>query len=127
MSTRCRVGYLNDDGTVDSIYVHNDGFIDGVGAALADEYTDAAKVRVLVDEGDHSTISGKVESYRSLGESIEETASKHDANARDFYESAAGDNCDFAYLFDPDSSEWLVGTKRLNWKPRPLAVDLPPP
>ena len=126
MGTRSRIGIINDDGSVDSIYVHNDGYLEGVGLALANDYVDAVKIRALIDEGDHSAIAGKVQSYRSLGESIKETAPRRDPCTREFYEGAEKDDCYFAYLFDSYNSEWLVGTKESGWKSRPLAAVLPP-
>ena len=57
MSTRCRIGIENKDGTITSIYCHHDGYISGgVGEMLAIHYTDEAKVRKLMELGDISSL-----------------------------------------------------------------------
>lgn len=51
------------------IYVHFDGYPEGIGAELLEHYTTTEKVESLLDEGDCSSISdGVAESYRSRGE-----------------------------------------------------------
>lgn len=56
MSTRCRVGILRNDGSVKSIYIHNDGYPDGVGEVLVNCYTSLEKINKLLDLGDMSSI-----------------------------------------------------------------------
>jgi hypothetical protein len=68
MSTRSRIAIENQDGTVQSIYCHFDGYIDGVGTKLFNHY-DREKLKSLIELGDIS----------SLGESTENTV----AYARD--------------------------------------------
>lgn len=65
MSTRSNIAIVHPDGTVQSIYVHSDGYPSGVGATLLNHYTDVAKVKELISLGGLS----------SLGEVIGE---KHD-------------------------------------------------
>jgi len=67
MSTPAYVGKVSADGnTVKFIYVHWDGYVDDVGYELLDNYTDEADLDALLEEGNHSTIAGRVESYRSM-------------------------------------------------------------
>lgn len=56
MSTRSRIGILNPDATITSVYCHNDGYIEGVGTTLTTHYTDEAKIRALIDLGDLSSV-----------------------------------------------------------------------
>lgn len=49
MSTRSLVGILNSDNSVDAVYCHFDGYLSGVGAMLADNYKDEAKIRKLLN------------------------------------------------------------------------------
>ena len=62
MATRSRIAIENQDGTVQSIYCHFDGYIDGVGKRLFNRY-DREKLKSLIELGDIS----------SLGESTENT------------------------------------------------------
>lgn len=72
MSTRSRIGIEREDGSIDSIYVHMDGYFESVGKTLLEHYSDRAKVEQLIALG----------SLSSLGEEIGE---KHDFNWRRDY------------------------------------------
>jgi len=56
MSTRCRIGIKNNDGTIDSIYCHHDGYIEHVGSILVNHYKDEKKIRKLLELGDMSSL-----------------------------------------------------------------------
>lgn len=68
MSTRSFIGIQGID-SITAIYCHSDGYPSGVGAVLAEHYTDAKKVRALVALGDCSAL------HAEIGE-------KHSFNAR---------------------------------------------
>jgi len=67
MATRSNIAIANQDGTVSSIYCHHDGYIDGVGKVLQENYNTREKMEQLIALGDIS----------SLGETIEETVAYH--------------------------------------------------
>ncbi len=56
MSTRCRIGIQNKDGTITSIYCHHDGYPKGVGEVLVNHYKTEEKIRKLLELGDMSSI-----------------------------------------------------------------------
>ena len=56
MSTRCRIGIENKDGTITSIYCHHDGYPDGVGEVLVNHYKTEEQIRKLLELGDLSSI-----------------------------------------------------------------------
>lgn len=56
MATRSTIALEFADGTVQQIYCHWDGYLDGVGAELQAGYMDPFKLRDLIDAGDTSTI-----------------------------------------------------------------------
>ena len=56
MGTRSTIALEFADGTVEQIYCHWDGYLDGVGAELQSDYTDPFALRDLIDAGDTSTI-----------------------------------------------------------------------
>ena len=66
MSTRSRIGVIRthdasgEPETVESIYCHFDGYPEGVGAILADQYTDAAKVDALLALGAVSCLGAEI-------------------------------------------------------------------
>lgn len=48
MSTRSRIGILNADGSIDSIYCHCDGYLSYNGDILMHHYDTEDKVRALL-------------------------------------------------------------------------------
>lgn len=60
MATRGRIGILNDDGTVLSIYCHWDNYLTGSGRTLLEHYNDEAKVRELMKLGDLSSLGSEI-------------------------------------------------------------------
>lgn len=56
MSTRCRIGIENKDGTITSIYCHHDGYPEVVGEILANHYKTEEKIRKLLELGDMSSL-----------------------------------------------------------------------
>jgi len=54
MSTRSRIGMVQPNGTIRSIYCHSDGYLSWNGATLFHHYTTPAKVKALIALGDIS-------------------------------------------------------------------------
>ena len=57
MSTRSRIGILNQNGTVESVYCHQDGYPEYTGYFLENFYTDTKLVKLLLSKGDISNIA----------------------------------------------------------------------
>jgi hypothetical protein len=74
MATRSRIAIENQDGTVDSIYCHFDGYLRGVGKKLMEHY-DKEKLKNLIELGDISV----------LGESTEDTVAYHRDRGEDLH------------------------------------------
>jgi hypothetical protein len=76
MSTHARVGLQQGDGLIQSIYVHCDGYLEGVGQMLGHHYRDQAAVEALLREGDASglghTLADSVFYVRDRGEKLED-------------------------------------------------------
>ena len=60
MATRGRIGIMNDDGSVLSIYCHWDNYLSGTGKILLEHYTDEAKIRELMALGDISSLGAEI-------------------------------------------------------------------
>lgn len=67
MATRSNIAIENQDGSISAIYCHHDGYIDGVGKVLQENYNTREKMEQLIALGDIS----------SLGKTIEETLAYH--------------------------------------------------
>tara|TARA_R100000231_G_scaffold40400_1_gene35244 strand:- start:605 stop:1186 length:582 start_codon:yes stop_codon:yes gene_type:complete len=57
MSTRSRIGILYQDGTVESVYCHQDGYPEYTGYFLENFYTTTKLVEILLSKGDISNIA----------------------------------------------------------------------
>ena len=60
MSTRSNIGILNEDGTVDYIYCHFDGYLEHNGSILNEHYDSEAAVRDLIALGDLSILRPEI-------------------------------------------------------------------
>lgn len=106
MSTRSLIGIMNKDGSITNVYCHFDGYLDGVGITLVENYDTEEKIYELLERGDMSSLGEKVgtcEFYYQRGEDgvDAKTIPADVPNIKDvYYES--GQNCwaDYVYLFE---------------------------
>ena len=120
MSTRSRIGILNSDGSVKSIYCHWDGYPSNNGAILLEHYTDAKKVEELIALGDISSLGSKISTDKphSFDDPVEDVVVAYgrdrgetdvDANINDTLESfteSMHSGEEWGYIFK--DGEWLV-------------------
>lgn len=102
MSTRSRIGISQEDGSVKSIYCHYDGYPEGVGQTLMQNYTSPVEVMNLINKGDLSSLHSQ-EHYADRGETDVDAV----VTTEDEYVNYTG-NCwgEYAYLYK--DGEWLV-------------------
>lgn len=104
MATRCRVGVLNEDLSVQSIYVHWDGYPDHTGKVLQERYGDPGVVQNLIDGGYLSSIDdaspGEREPLALRGNELDDRALLHPLDA--WPDSGQ----DFEYCFNPRVGTW---------------------
>lgn len=111
MATRSNIGARQEDGTIKAIYCHWDGYPEGVGATLAEHYTDPAKVEALLNLGDFSSIADNIEeiqSYAQQGESG--TEARTFATQEEWVEMLDGAGIEYLYLFEKDWQDNYVWT-----------------
>jgi hypothetical protein len=87
---------------VRAVYVHWDGYLDGVGAALQDYKTQAA-VEELIADGDRSSLEGPY--YKDRGETGVDP--KDYDTFDEFYEAA--ENCGAEYYYVFKDGAWYCG------------------
>ena len=66
MSTRSNIAIQKEDGTVDAIYCHSDGYLSHVGKILFENYQDNETIKSLVALGSFSSIDEKIEGIENL-------------------------------------------------------------
>ena len=119
MSTRSNIGIENKDGSIDAVYSHFDGYLEGVGALLLKAYQDRKKVSKLIKLGDISSLAeeigtkhdfndcpeGETNFYgRDRGEKENAEAARH-ASRKAYLKDNSSDG--YVYLMTKDN-EWLV-------------------
>jgi hypothetical protein len=60
MSTRSRIGVMLDDGSIKQVYCHWDGYVEGVGLTLIENYDSLDKAKELINLGDISSLGYKI-------------------------------------------------------------------
>lgn len=118
MATRSRIGIMENDGTVKSVYCHWDGYPDNNGKILVENYNSEEKVRALLALGDISSLDAEVRPANGAKQDFEKPISgvtlcyadrgETDCEAR---VDADGDqfaqDCEeFGYLYDPRTNQW---------------------
>jgi len=118
MSTNARIGILNEDSTITSIYTHWDGYPSHTLPILANNYNTEEEVRALIALGDLSSLGPELGAKHEFG-----SAGNPDwcvSYGRDRGETNVGaitHNADewpdygqqFIYVFNPATEEWTVG------------------
>ena len=94
MSTRCRIGIKNKNGTILSIYCHHDGYVEHVGKILFDNYKDETKIRKLMKLGDISSLGTEPVDNPRACESISSAVNDYDAWSKLYAEIHPDNMCD---------------------------------
>jgi hypothetical protein len=109
MATRSRIAIENQDGTVDSVYCHFDGYLRGVGKTLFNHY-DREKLEKLLELGDISVLGTSIEDTvaycRDRGEDLHFKTFK---DVEDLFENGFNSGEEYVY-FLPKSGIWKVYT-----------------
>ena len=109
MGTRSNIGYINDEGKIRAAYCHYDGYLEHNGRILLDYYTDAAKVKELVELGDMSFLGSKVHPTPGSGHSFD----NNENDVTVFYGRDRGEN-DVAPVTYDTVSEWV--NRKDSWE-----------
>lgn len=109
MSTRSRIGIINQDGSVDSVWQHWDGYPEHTGAHLLADHNSEEKARALVAQGDRCTIERPYgpEDYETPEDYEAGRHPRHDANEDEFWSRYGEDGEEYAYLWKPGRG-WMV-------------------
>ena len=110
MSTNSLVGYLNEDGTVVTSYVHYDGYATGVGEMLLENYNSNKCARDLA-----TTLGYASSLSETVAASHEDRANSDEAETYKSYEDFEEyirecSHLEYVYVWDTYKDEWLVAT-----------------
>ena len=134
ISTRSRIGILKKDGSIESVYCHYDGYLDGVGRTLHNYYSNYEDIKELLQLGDISSLKEKVKSdgtskddvtiayHRDYGEQNKELKSKINKDLNEFNEMLFDAWIGYIYLYDEKNNKWLWD----NYSAESTELDLKP-
>ena len=113
MGTRSNVGVINEDGTLNVVYVHWDGYITGgVGDKLRRYYQDKTKVNELIEGGDMSNLASSLDGCGYYTKQGETRNVEHYKNTNEYLKILnEGDGfvfVEYIYLFDLKNEQWWV-------------------
>lgn len=130
MATRSTLAIIKEDGTVESIYCHNDGSLVGNGYQLYMHYQDPEKIKRMIALGSMSSLSANVEPtmtthhfnspepgvcvfyHRDRGEDLH---INHYPSVNDFVSIGQYESC--AYLFNEKKGSWYYLNDNNELKP----------
>jgi hypothetical protein len=92
MSTRSTIAVEYQDGSVDQVYCHFDGYLEGVGKTLLEHYTNPIKVMSLMNLGDISILGKEIGQKHSFDDYM-------DGVVCTFYRRDRGDSGCYAMKF----------------------------
>lgn len=103
MSTRSFIGIQNEDGSVEVIYCHFDGYPSHNGEILINHYNDESKVRELISMGGMSSLDKTIDEcefyVRDRGEDMNENKSEI-VNTLEEFKKDSSKLVDYIYIFD---------------------------
>lgn len=119
MSTRSRVGVLNADWSIRSIYVHYDGYPSHHYPILRDHYSTTAKIKALLLLGDLKALGKEIGIKTNFGNPADrqciafmrdgsgiECKSEFSRTPKDFARLCVDCRAEFAYLWS--GTEWVT-------------------
>ena len=108
MSTRSRIAIENQNGSVNSVYCHFDGYVKGVGKTLFNHY-DQEKLTKLIELGDISVLKeSTLDTIAYCRDRGEDLHSIHYLKVEDLFENGFRSGEEYVYCLTKDGI-WLMG------------------
>lgn len=113
MSTRSLIGVRKEDKSYDVIYCHFDGYPEGVGVTLLENYNTKELVEKLISNGDMSSIGETTEEcvfyHRDRGEEFSTSNYKTKEELDEAYKNSW---CEYLYIFN--KGVWYCNGAKLD-------------
>lgn len=107
MSTRSRVGIIDKDKHIKSIYIHFDGYIQGgVGETLFKYYQDVDTIKALIELGDCSILHNTPQ--ETAGSAYGKAPAIENCSLEDLYDNWVESGEDYLYVYSIPEKQWYV-------------------
>lgn len=98
MATRSTIGIKSEDGTIKAIYCHWDGYPEGVGVGLVENYNSKAQAEALIALGGFSSLMETLEETKAGAYNTESDSARTFTGEKDWFENFnAGE--EYFYLY----------------------------
>jgi len=105
MGTRSTIGVRSEDGTVKAIYCHWDGYLEGVGAGLSQNYNSKTQAEELIALGGFSSLMDTLEETKAGAYNTPSDSARTFESVTDWVQNFnAGE--EYFYLWNPDLGCW---------------------
>lgn len=108
MSTRSHIGILQENGSVEYIYVHCDGYLRHNGRILLENVKTLEEAKKVIAIGDQDSISWIIDPERKAKgygtPAVEPTLD-------DYLDTLYSSDIEYCYLFDPKVNKWFVASE----------------
>ena len=120
MSTNSFIGMQHPEtGFIVGVYCHHDGYPDGVGQMLLDNYTDPMKVKALIALGSLSYLAEKIGEEHDFDKPVDGWTLAHNRDRGDLFRQVTANSIDrldnsfaFLYLFVDGQWKYRAGLDR---------------
>lgn len=126
MSTRCRIGVESEDGTIESIYCHFDGYPRGVGRTLLTHYPTALDAVMLLSLGDLSICAGPLSTLAPTGTRYGDVVSYFRWRGEDVPASVSSSRHEYAVLGTASGADYLYLFGPQGWEYSDFDTDFRP-
>ena len=110
MATRGQIAIKNKNGTIVSIYSHNDNYLSHNGEILMKDYSRKAKISSLIKGGNISSLGTSIAKTRFYSRDMGRTheASEKFKNEEDWKRYSSFSGVDYNYIYDVAEELWYV-------------------
>ena len=105
MATRSTIGIKSEDGTVRAIYCHWDGYPEGVGVGLVENYNSKEQAQALIALGSFSSLMETLEETKAGAYATESDISRTFTDVKDWLENF---NSGEEYFYLWDETRWVI-------------------
>ncbi|MGL5959085.1 MAG: hypothetical protein ACRCZZ_10960 [Phocaeicola sp.] len=100
MATRCNIGIINSDQSIQVIYCHFDGYYDHTGILLTKHYLEIEKIQALIELGDIRQLQPELKQIETYNDEARTYPSKK------AYLADLGWDIEYIYLYDTAKKAW---------------------
>ena len=111
MATRSAIGIKSENGTIKAIYCHWDGYPEGVGAGLVENYNSKEKAEELISLGGFSSLMETLEETKAGAYNTESDRARIFTDDKDLFENF---NAGEEYFYLHTGTEWIY-SQGGNW------------